>query len=126
MKLVFLVNPTSKGRPRLSKKNGFARAYTPSKTRNAENTLRKLAKKQWTSPALTGALSIAINFYVPIKKKKLWGMPHDKRPDLDNYIKLLLDAIQGIVFNDDGQIAHIDARKTYAEKGSIELFIYNV
>lgn len=126
MKLVFDVNPCSKGRPRLSTRGGFARAYTPAKTRHAETELQILARQQWKQPPLTGALHVAINFYVPVKNKKLWGTPHDKRPDIDNYTKLLFDSVQGIVIEDDGQIAHLDAQKFYAEKGKIELYIYQI
>lgn len=126
MKLVFNVNPTSKGRPRLSTRGGFARAYTPAKTRHAENELQILARQLWKQPALTGALSVAINFYIPVKNKKLWGMPHDKRPDIDNFVKLCADSMNGILWEDDGQIAHLDARKVYAEKGRIELYIYKI
>jgi len=126
MKLVFDVTPTSKGRPRLSTRGGFAHAYTPAKTRSAERELQILAKEQWKQPALTGALHVAINFYLPIKNKKLWGTPHDKRPDIDNFCKTVLDGVQGIVMEDDGQIAHLDAQKFYAEKGKIELYIYKI
>lgn len=126
MKLIFNVDPVSKGRPRLSTRGGFARAYTPAKTRHAETELQILARQQWKQPPLTGALSVAINFYIPVKNKKLWGTPHDKRPDIDNYAKQILDSLNLIVWHDDGQIAHLDARKVYAEKGRIELYIYKI
>lgn len=126
MKFIFDVVPTPKGRPRLSTRGGFARAYTPLKTRQAEKELQILAKKQWKQPALSGALSVAINFYIPVKDKRLWGKPHDKRPDVDNYIKQVLDSLNTIVWRDDGQIYHIDSRKLYAEKGKIEVFVYQV
>jgi len=42
----------------------------------------------------------------------------DKRPDLDNLMKSLLDAIQnsGQMWTDDSQVQHINAEKVYAEK----------
>lgn len=125
MKLIFEVNPVSKGRPRLSTRGGFAHAYTPAKTRSAERELQILAREQWKQPALTGALHVAINFYLPIKNKRLWGMPHDKKPDLDNLVKMM-DAFNLLLWHDDGQISHIDAQKFYAEKGKIELYIYQI
>ena len=124
MKLVFDTDPCAKGRPRLSTRGGFARAYTPAKTRKAETELQILARQLWKRPALSGALSVAINFYIPVKNKKLWGTPHDKRPDVDNYAKGVLDAMNSILYEDDGQIYHLDVTKHYAEKGKIELYIY--
>lgn len=127
MKLVFEINPCAKGRPIISTRNGYAQAYTPLKTRLFERELQTLARQQWKQPALTGALSVAISFYMPIGKwnKKLWGTPHNKKPDLDNLVKTM-DAFNSILWHDDGQIAHIDARKMYAEKGRIELYIYKI
>ncbi len=124
MKLTFDVIPIPKARARVTTRGGFARAYTPSKTRSFERELQILAKEQWKQPALTGALSVAINFFLPVKDKKLWGKPHDKRPDADNLCKGVLDSVNEILWEDDGQIYHIDIEKRYAEKGRIELFIY--
>lgn len=126
MKLIFNIDPVAKGRPRFSTYRGTPRAYTPAKTRTFEKTIRTLARQQWTAPALSGALHVSILFYVPIKNKKLWGKPHDKRPDVDNYAKGVSDALNGIIFSDDGQIATLEVRKQYAEHGRIELFIYPI
>lgn len=41
----------------------------------------------------------------------------DKRPDIDNILKVYLDALQGIAFIDDGQVVHTEARKFRAEQG---------
>lgn len=39
-----------------------------------------------------------------------------KKPDLDNYIKLVLDAIEGIVFQNDSAVCQIFARKPYTNE----------
>ena len=39
------------------------------------------------------------------------------RPDTDNYIKLVTDAMNGIVYEDDNQIIAIQAAKFYARAG---------
>lgn len=38
------------------------------------------------------------------------GRPKHIRGDLDNYVKAVLDAAQGILFCDDRQVVHIEAR----------------
>ncbi|MDR1647770.1 MAG: RusA family crossover junction endodeoxyribonuclease, partial [Zoogloeaceae bacterium] len=38
-----------------------------------------------------------------------------KRPDLDNVVKSVCDAMNGVVFRDDAQIVRLTAEKIYAE-----------
>jgi Holliday junction resolvase RusA-like endonuclease len=51
---------------------------------------------------------------------------HFKMPDLDNLLKGLLDALNGIVWYDDRQVCQILARKYFSEKNEdprIEIII---
>ena len=49
-----------------------------------------------------------------------------KKPDIDNYLKALLDSMTGIVFKDDGQVVECKARKLYSLKPKIEFTIKEV
>jgi Holliday junction resolvase RusA-like endonuclease len=42
---------------------------------------------------------------------------HHYRPDLDNYLKFILDTMQntGVIFQDDGQIAEIYSKKVVSD-----------
>ena len=53
------------------------------------------------------------------KKKKLeyTGTPHQAKPDLDNLLKAILDAI----FEDDSHMYKLSAEKLWAEKGGIQV-----
>jgi Holliday junction resolvase RusA-like endonuclease len=42
-------------------------------------------------------------------------LPAASRPDLDNVLKAVMDAMRGIVFNDDKQVVGITALKRYGE-----------
>lgn len=64
-------------------------------------------------------------FFVPMpdswsdkKKEKMNGMPCDKRPDCDNYLKALADTLR----EEDGDIWTMKAEKRYAWKGSILIY----
>lgn len=48
---------------------------------------------------------------------------HAQRPDLVNLIKCLEDALTGIVWRDDSQVAEIDAAKFWAERDAVELTV---
>jgi len=65
-------------------------------------------------------LSVLICF--DIKDKKLWGKYKTTRPDGDNYIKELKDAMKECGFYiDDAQVCDERIVRTYAERGSIRV-----
>ena len=63
----------------------------------------------------TGEVVIALDFYRP-----------KKQGDLDNRIKICLDALNGIAFEDDKQVAEIYARR-FEDKLNprVEVTVYN-
>ena len=116
--------PVAKGRPKFSTHSGFAKAYTPAKTRNAEAFVRKCFMEQvkdFKMPA-KGPVMLSVIFYMPIpkslsKKAKATlaeqNTYHTKKPDLDNLLKLVNDALNGVAWEDDGCIAYTQAIKCY-------------
>ena len=114
----FIVNgkPTGKGRPRLSRWG----VYTPNKTVAYEN-LVKFSYLQATDDKLVNcAIKIEIWAYFEpprsISKKKyneLIGKAYTKKPDIDNIGKSILDALNGIAYEDDNQIAELVIHKIY-------------
>lgn len=47
----------------------------------------------------------------------------DKKPDIDNYFKAVTDAVNGILYKDDGQIAVNISRKVYSFNPRTEIEI---
>jgi len=41
---------------------------------------------------------------------------HTSRADIDNYVKLVLDALNGVFYKDDSQICHLKTIKKYSNK----------
>lgn len=56
------------------------------------------------------------DFGGPIKVRIDYYFPDKRRRDVTNYDKVLLDAMQGIVYNDDNQIQTITMSKNIDEK----------
>ena len=57
-----------------------------------------------------------------VKDKALWGKYKTTRPDCDNYVKELKDAMTDAGFwLDDAQVVDLRVVKTYAEKASITI-----
>ena len=69
---------------------------------------------------VAGPLSVDLIFSMPIPKsvKAASGDKHIKKPDLDNLVKLVLDAItdSGAIWHDDSQIVAITAHKMYCTR----------
>ena len=110
--------PIAKGRPRLGKYG----TYTPTKTVNYENLVQLCYMDQGEGKKLEGALQMVIDLYFPIpksySKKRVEAIKemeelHTKKPDIDNCIKSITDALNQFAYDDDSQIVGITARKHY-------------
>ena len=120
--------PTAKGRPRFTSVGGFARTYTPAKTKNAEGMIEWIAlnaMKQNENTLLTEPLVVFIEFRMPIPKSfskaKVLSCQCGEtvptvKPDADNLAKTVLDAMNKTVYRDDSQIVDLIVRKRYADK----------
>jgi Holliday junction resolvase RusA-like endonuclease len=60
-----------------------------------------------------------------LRNKKLSGeyRPTVARGDVDNYIKLILDTLQDVVYDDDRHVIKVVSEKYYAEEPKVELLI---
>lgn len=73
----------------------------------------KLKKNAPRNPA-AGAVGLTVIFCFDIKNPKLWGQYKTTRPDADNIIKELKDAMTACRFwNDDSQVAKLRIIKLY-------------
>ena len=113
------IDPVAKGRARMSR-TGIA--FTPKKTRDYEKTLKALlAEAMLGRKPYDGTLTVSVVFNVkrpPSVKAKARPWPNVK-PDLDNLLKSLFDASNGIVWRDDAQVCSLTTEKRYAATGSI-------
>ena len=122
--------PVPKGRPRLSTRGGFARAYTPEKTRRYEDLIRLEGGRAMEGrELLAGPLAVEVRAYVPIprnlsKAKRIaaieGGLRPVTKPDCDNYAKTI-DALNGIAWRDDAQVVTLRVTKWYSERPRLEL-----
>ena len=136
MKVKFCVlgEPKGKGRPRVSTRNGFARAYPPKDTANYENLVRYTYQSD-VGVMLQGDITARITAYFPIpksvSKKQRQAMldgviPHTKKPDCDNIAKIILDSVHEVAYDDDKQIYRIVVEKWYSDVPRVEIDLENM
>jgi Holliday junction resolvase RusA-like endonuclease len=127
MKLIIPGEPTAKSRPRVTRYG----AYTPKKTVNYETLVKELYSIN-NFPKLSGQLRIEIKAYFTIPKsasalKRIMMSTGQirpvKRPDLDNLIKIIADALNTIAYDDDSQIVTAIAEKYYSYLPRVEVNI---
>ena len=65
-----------------------------------------------------------LNEHIPLWKQFKSSLAHLKRPDTDNLIKLVMDALNGVYWKDDSQVQFRAAFKIYSNEPRTELQIY--
>lgn len=126
-------NPQGKKRPRFARQGNYVRTYTDKETVSYEN-LVKLSFINGGCKKYVGEipLKVEIDFYMSIpkstsKKKYIKMLSNEIRPlkkiDLDNGIKIILDALNKVAFDDDKQVIEVSARKFYSDTPRTEVKI---
>ncbi|MBA9005991.1 RusA family crossover junction endodeoxyribonuclease [Thermomonospora cellulosilytica] len=112
--------PLSKERARVIHRDGKARSYTPDRTTQAEGRVgwafRQAAGPHRPDP--DSAYSVLVTFHPGTRQRR----------DIDNMLKLVLDALSGIAWADDDQVVHVAADKAAPSPGQArtEVTVYQV
>lgn len=136
IELVIEGEPIGKGRPRVTNRGSFAHAYTPSKTKNYERLIQNTFLSKYNyEDILQGPIEANIVAYFPIpssvsKKKQSLLLnnfeKHTKKPDIDNVVKSVFDALNNLAFEDDSNIIRVSAKKLYSTNPRVELELKEV
>ncbi len=81
----------------------FVHGYMSKKGRELKLSYKKQAKKQYKKSPLTGPLEVTVMYYFGTKRAC----------DPDNFFKLVLDSLNGLVWVDDSQIRILTAVMGY-------------
>lgn len=109
-----------KGRHRSAIIGGRIRTYTPKATQTDEGIVKHFAAQAMRGvKLLQGPLDLAVTIYRHPpqswpKKKQAAAQWIAVKPDASNTLKLLEDAMNRIVWRDDGQIAMIELARIYS------------
>jgi Holliday junction resolvase RusA-like endonuclease len=119
MKIFIPGEPIAQPRVKVSTRGGFARAYVDAKHPiHAYKQAIRLAYVNAGGEVLEGPVSIKIVCWFErpkshSKKRRQEPEPKTTKPDSDNLGKAILDALNGIAYNDDGQVYRLTVEKWY-------------
>ncbi|MYZ80006.1 RusA family crossover junction endodeoxyribonuclease [Ligilactobacillus salivarius] len=136
MKIVFNIEPQQQERPRATGRGRFIRVYDPPKTAKFKRELKQLAvDKMQGKDKFDSAISVTIRFFRKVQKS-ISRKEHARRtqghvrpivkPDLDNYIKSTLDALNDVIWTDDATIVELNTSKWYADDPRIEIEVKEI
>lgn len=122
-----------KARPRFTRSG---KIFTPKSTTDYENRVKAAYMVECPFGVVfpTEPLEIVLNVYMGMpksatKKAKLEMLMHKfptKKPDADNLLKSVADALNGVAYTDDSQIVSATVRKFWSEQGSAEITLREV
>ncbi|EOQ15410.1 hypothetical protein KQ3_05879 [Bacillus cereus B5-2] len=137
IKFTVLGEAVAQGRPRAStrkKANGKVevKMYDPNKSRDFKRYVGLVASQYAPDKLLEGPLQLEVKVYKPSlksfsKKKALAAeeglLRPTTKPDVDNYVKGVKDALNKVIWNDDSQVVDLKVSKWYSEKPRVEVTI---
>ena len=124
--------PFGKQRPRHNRRSGVT--YTPRETRDRERHIVAEYRRQCGGEQIEADKYVVLHVdaYYPIptsatKKRReqiaAGGVYPTVKPDIDNVLKLVEDALNGVAYADDKQIVSVAARKWYSSHPRIEVWV---
>jgi Holliday junction resolvase RusA-like endonuclease len=101
----------------LSCRGAFATRYMTAKGKSIKEGYQWEAKSQYKGKLLKRNIGMEVKLYFGTKRKQ----------DIDNFNKIVYDALSGIVWEDDSQIQQVLTEKCYDKKNPrVELEVYEI
>lgn len=117
--------PVAQARPRFVRRGKHIGTYNPQESEAGLFFLNVKSQLPLDWQPLEGPITLDMIFTLPIPSSKSNRvktamaageiLPVSK-PDLDNYVKFVCDALNGLLWQDDAQIVSITAHKAYGER----------
>lgn len=125
--------PKGKARPRFTK---GGHVYTPQATMDYEQEIAweyKAKHGEFFDKGTAVKITIAAYYKIPNAANKTKRMQMlncvirpQKKPDVDNIAKIVLDALNGVAYHDDAQVVDLQVHKFYSIKSRITVIIESI
>lgn len=127
--------PAGKDRPQAVNRGGRTWVHDTKKNKLEEGEIRR----HWEAKELDRlddmAIGLNVTLYVERPQShftsrgqlsatgKRHPIPRNQKPDLDNAVKLIMDALNGRAWRDDVQIAELSVKRMWAEKAHTLIWV---
>jgi Holliday junction resolvase RusA-like endonuclease len=129
--------PVAQGRPRMTTVCGHPTAYDPAKSRDYKQMARVFAQEAVQGKPLLDeavALKVVVLRSIPrsFSKKKQKACQNGaicptSKPDLDNFLKAIKDAMTGVVWRDDSLVVeYLGCKKIYSITPGIRVWVWTM
>jgi len=124
--------PTAQGRPKFARRGNFVQTYDPKKSVDYKSRVLAAALEVRPEKPLDIPLYVTIVAFRSIpkamsKKKVTQAMRGELRPttkpDIDNIVKGVKDALKGVIWRDDSLVVSLFAAKYYDEVPRVEVTV---
>lgn len=119
--------PKARARTVRNKKTGTVHSFTPDTTASWEQSVLIQALEHKPDHPWDEPIGIGLQFQLPrpksLTRKKQWP---SVRPDIDNYAKSVLDALNGLYYSDDSRICEMVLRKRYGPNPGVEVSLWKI
>lgn len=127
--------PRGKGRPRFNRSTG--RAYTDSETRAYEDKIAAIYMLKYGTEHFAAKdflhMQVLATFPIPKNTKKsdrinmiLGEIFPSRKPDIDNILKVVMDALNGVAYKDDSRVSALLGQKCYGYEPGLQIKIYKL
>jgi Holliday junction resolvase RusA-like endonuclease len=127
--------PVAQGRPRFANRGSFVSVYDPKPSKDYKKYVALHARQAYAWSPIRGAVKMSVDVYKKMpksftKKQKEQALSGELlpivKPDTDNYVKGIKDALNGICYMDDAQVVDESVRKFYSDEPRVEIGIWEV
>lgn len=124
--------PMGKQRPKFTRVGGFVRTYTPKETVDYEIKVKNSYLEQSNQTYNNEPICVLIKAFYEVPKSYSFKKKFDcisgkirptTKPDNDNIAKIILDALNGLVFSDDKQVVDLYVEKCYSLEPRVRVII---
>lgn len=139
MKITILIQvpgePIAQSRPRFRVHKNFVKVYDAKPIQEYKKEVAAVAKSCYGLPPIQGAVRLQLDVFRGMPKsfsKRQKQLAVNKeflpitKPDTDNYVKGVKDALTGICYVDDAQVVDEHVRKFYSDAPRVEITIEEV
>lgn len=116
--------PVAQARPRIVTRGGHAGLADRKDVKDYKGYFKFCVAENRPQKPYTGACRATVDIFV--QKPASWPKKRvhaETKPDVDNFLKLIFDCMEGIVYSNDSRVVEVTARKHLSDTPRVEVVV---